>query len=281
VIKELRNGFKNYIPLALCTHKACSNATRSIDSVDAEIAWTDKGEMRLKQKAMTAAKDHQITTDDFTEIRENFIRGMRKYLIMGNDTEPGGDRAIDCADGFSEFFSTIAARPDYTTDGTSYRGYIVETYSSWIGRRSDDYGLIFDEQLFHKYKMRNLVPTILEQLRQPSFRGGSTAGTSSRGRGRGSQGGNTSSSFRTSQPSANFICYLCGEAHSYKEHQGDAKRLILNDQGKWIDKFLGNKIVCIAFNIYASGCRRGTACTYSHSCSFCGNTNHGCTKCNA
>lgn len=68
VIKELRNGFKNYIPLALCTHKACSNMTCSTDSVDTEIAWMDKGEMRLKQKAMMAGKDHYITTDDFTKI---------------------------------------------------------------------------------------------------------------------------------------------------------------------------------------------------------------------
>lgn len=27
VIKELKNGFKNYIPLSLCTHKACLNVT--------------------------------------------------------------------------------------------------------------------------------------------------------------------------------------------------------------------------------------------------------------
>jgi len=282
VIKELRNGFKNYIPLALCTHKACSNATRSTDSVDTEIAWTDKGEMRLKQKAMTAGKDHYITTDDFTEIRENFIRGMRKYLIMGTDTEPGGDKAIDCADGFSEFFSTIAARPDYTIDWPSYRGYIIETYASWIGRRSDEYGLIFDEQLFHKYKMRNLVPTILEQLRQPNSRGGAAAGTSSRGRGRGTQGGysaSSTSSFPSSQSTNNFRCYICGEQHSHKEHQGNGRRLVLNDQGKWIDKALGGRTVCIAFNVSSSGCRRGTACTYSHSCSLCGDVNHGCTKC--
>ena len=194
VIKELRNGFKNYIPLALCTHKACANATRSTDTVDSEIAWNDKGEMRLKQKTMTAGRDHHITTDDFTEIRENFIRGMRKYLIMGDDTEPGGDRAIDCADVFTEFFSTIAARPDYTTDWASYRGYIIETYASWIGRRGDEYGLIFDEQLFHKYKMRNLLPTILEQLKQPNTQGSGSGNSNSRGRGRGFQSGNTSNS---------------------------------------------------------------------------------------
>lgn len=116
---------------------------------------------------------------------------MQKYLIMGSDTEPGGDRAINCADGFSKFFSTIAAQPDYTIDWPSYQGYIIKTYTSWIGRQSDKYGLIFDKQLFHKYKMRNLIPTILEQLRQPNSRGGTAAGTSSRGRGRGYQGGNS------------------------------------------------------------------------------------------
>src|ERR1700728_4360255 len=34
VIKELKAGFKQYIPLALCNHKACSNATRTSDAFD-------------------------------------------------------------------------------------------------------------------------------------------------------------------------------------------------------------------------------------------------------
>ena len=150
--------------------------------VDSEIAWNDKGEIRLKQKAMTAGRDFHITTDDFTKIHENFIRGMRKYLVMGEDTEPGGVRATNCANVFSESFSTIAAHPDYTQDWPSYRGYIIETYTSWVGRWDDNYGLFFDEQLFHKYKMKNLVPTILEQLKQSST-GSAAGGSSSQGRG--------------------------------------------------------------------------------------------------
>ena len=277
VIKELKGGFKNYIPLALCTHRACTNATRSTDGIDTEIGWNDRGEIRLKQKAMTAAKDHYITTDDFTEIRENFVRGMRRYLIMGEDIAIGGSRATDCADMFAEFFSVIAARPDYTQDWPSYRGYIIEAYTSWVGRRDDSFGLIFAEPLFHKYKMRNLVPSILEQLRQPAGGGGGP-----RGRGRGfhigsafssSRGGYQAqtfpSSFRPQQSSATFRCYLCGDAHSHKDHQGNARRLVQNDQGKWVDKLLGNKIVCISFNVAASGCRRASTCTYSHSCSLC------------
>jgi hypothetical protein len=167
VIKELKAGFKNYIPLALCTHKACQTATRTTDAFDTEIGWTEKGEMRLKTKSMTAAKDHYITTDDFTELRENFVRGMRRYLVMGDDEGPGGERASACADMFREFFSVIAARPDYTQDWPSYRGYLIETYTSWVGRRDDSYGLIFDEPLFFKYKMANLLPLFMEQVRQP------------------------------------------------------------------------------------------------------------------
>ena len=88
---------------------------------------------------------------------------------MGDNTEPGRAYATDCADVFNEFFSTIAAHPDYTLNWPSYQGYIIETYTSWIGRHGDKYGLIFDKHLFHKYKMKNLVPTILEQLRQPEW----------------------------------------------------------------------------------------------------------------
>ena len=299
VIKELKAGFKNYIPLALCTHKACLHATRSTDAFDAEIGWSDKGEMKIKQKSMSAAKDYYLTTDDFTEIRENFIRGMRKYLVMneeGEDIGPGGIRALECADMFAEFFSVVAARPDYTRDWPSYRGYIIESYTSWVGRRDDSYGLIFDEQLFYKYKMTHLVPVLLEQLRQPlaasvvSGRGGPGA----RGRGRGLLGGTSlypsssrggfqaqpfHPSFQPQQSTTPFRCYLCGNAHSHKEHQGPATRLITNEQGKWVDKLLGGKTVCISFNVSSYGCKRGDTCTYSHSCSLCGDLSHGAAKC--
>ena len=172
VIKELKGGFKNYILLALCTHRACTNVTCSTNGIDTEIGWNDRGEVRLKQKAMTVAKDHYIITDDFTEIHENFVHDMRRYLIMGNDIVIGGSWATDCADMFTEFFSVIAARSDYTQDWPLYRDYIIEAYTSWVGRRDDSFSLIFIEPLFYKYKMRNLVPTILEQLRQSTGGGG-------------------------------------------------------------------------------------------------------------
>jgi hypothetical protein len=72
--------------------------------------------MRLKQKAMTAAKDYHLTTDDFMEARKNFIHGMRRHLIVTDlegEVSSGEVRASECADMFAEFFSIIAARPDY------------------------------------------------------------------------------------------------------------------------------------------------------------------------
>ena len=38
VIKELKGRFKNYIPLVLCTHRACMNATCSADAIDTKIS---------------------------------------------------------------------------------------------------------------------------------------------------------------------------------------------------------------------------------------------------
>jgi hypothetical protein len=68
MIKELKSGFKNYIPLSLYTHKACSNATRATDLFNTEIGLNEEGEIKLKQKTLMAAKDHYLTTDDFTEV---------------------------------------------------------------------------------------------------------------------------------------------------------------------------------------------------------------------
>ena len=50
-------------------------------------------------------------------------------------------------------------------DWPSYRGYIIETYTSWVGQRDDLFGLIFDESLFCKYKMNNLSPLIIKQMK--------------------------------------------------------------------------------------------------------------------
>lgn len=321
VIKELKGGFKNYIPLALCTHKACANVTRATETLDMEVGFNEKGEMRLKQRYFSAVRDHYLTTDSFTEIRENFIWGMRKYLVLGDDSEPGGGMASDCADMFQEFFSVIAARPDFTLDWPSYRGYIIETYMSWVGRRDDSFGLIFDEGLFYKYKMSNLGPLIIEEMKHvgsmlnnrgsSSFAGGnsfaggsgfaggggfmgSSGYTGARGRGRGvyssgpynpGWGGSHppffAPSFCLHQPStATLKCYLCADPHFHKDHQGSARQLVLNEQGKWIDKALGDRIVCIAFNSGPNGCRQPT-CNYSHSCSLCGDFSHGSGKCNA
>jgi hypothetical protein len=89
---------------------------------------------------MTTAKDHHLTTDDFMEARENFVRGMRRHLVLTNlegEVGSGEARALECVDMFAEFFSIIAARPDYMQDWPSYRGYIIESYTSWVGRRDD------------------------------------------------------------------------------------------------------------------------------------------------
>ena len=294
VIKELKAGFKNYIPLAMCTHKACSNATRTTDAFDIEIGLSDKGEIKTKQKSMSAAKDYYLTTDDLTEVHENFIRGMRKYLVMDDlegDLGPGGERATACADMFADFFSIVVARPDFTRDWPSYRGYIIESYMSWVGRRDDSYGLIFDEALFYKHKMSHLVPVILEQLRQPLAGSGSAVSARGspgmRGRGRGSftRGGFPAHSFPSSSqsqpPVPTYRCYLCAGTHSHREHQGPATRLVTNELGKWVDKAFGSKIICISFNVGSGSCKRGTSCIYHHSCSLCGDASHGSANCGA
>jgi hypothetical protein len=178
---------------------------------------------------------------------------------------------------FRDFFSIIAARPDYTQDWPFYQGYIIESYTLWVGRRDDSYGMFFDEHLFYKYKIPNLVPTLMEQLRQPVAGYGSSGGDrgfSSRSRGRSFQnsGAPTSNrggfqgqgSFLSSQPFNSFQCYLCRGPHSHKDHHGSASHLITNDHGKWVDKALSNKIVCISltsFPLAVDGVQRVTTAT--------------------
>lgn len=134
-IKELKGSFKNYIPLLLCTHKACSNATWSTDAFDTEIGMNDRGEIRLKQKTMTAAKDHYLSTDDFTEIWENFTHRMQKHLILGNDVEPQVPRVLDCTDMFREFSVLLQLGQITCRTGQCTRGILSSPTLHGLGGR--------------------------------------------------------------------------------------------------------------------------------------------------
>ena len=97
VIKELKGGFQNYIPLSLCTHRACSNATHSTDAFDTKIRMNEKGEICLKQKTMSLAKDQFLMCIELMEIHENSICSMVEYLVLDSDLEPGAPCAVACA----------------------------------------------------------------------------------------------------------------------------------------------------------------------------------------
>lgn len=76
----------------------------------------EKGEIRLKQKILMAARDHYLTMSDLGEIRENFVWGIGKYLVLEGNMEPGIPHALDYMEMFHKFFSTIAARPNLNQD---------------------------------------------------------------------------------------------------------------------------------------------------------------------
>ena len=201
----------------------------------------------------------------------------------------------------------------YGTGCTSGSGlhWHVLVYSSWIGWRDNTYGLIFNEGLFFKYKVWHLSLVVLDHLCTSGFK--NVVGThvsSSHGQGHSSLSWGGSNigweSFQQSpfvqhpslQATSSHIsnpqnfphplqavssfhplrCYLCGGQHVQWDYQGPSKWLITNDQGKWVDKALGNKIIYILFNIGPGSCWC-TTCAFSHSCSLCSDTSHGCSCC--
>jgi hypothetical protein len=286
IIKALAGGFKIYIPFASCTHAACRTASRTVESYDNEISLTEKGEVKVKHRSMNPARDHHLTSQEFCQVRVNLIRGVRNHLILSDESVTGAPSAHECADMFANFFQAIEERPDWTEDWPDYRGYLIETYSAWVARRDDSFGMFFDEQAFHQFRIKNIQPNIAEAVRKEvattssNLPSRSSNGNNKRGtqRGKGRGGGASTQSFRDS--TTDIKCFLCGGNHLHKDHQGKTKRLVEED-GKWVDKALGNKIVCIVFNISLNGCRRGSNCFYSHTCSFCGDPGHGCAACDA
>lgn len=307
VIKELRAGFKQYIPLSLTTHAACVRATRSGDTFDTEVNFNEQG-ILLRRKSFSPAKDQYLSMHDFTEVRENFVRGMRRHLILGDDTLPGGIVAQQCASMFEEFFQACMRQSDFSEDWPSYHGFIIESYTAWVGRRDDSYGLIFDEHDLTQFRVKRVTQLMRGETasgRTPSssltryapasttfpvvpYNAHSSASYAavsyaSRSRGRAlppSRYTPTAGRAPGAQSFRPSRCFLCGGSHHQRDHKGGAKRLTADANGAWVDRGHGNRIVCISYNVGTNKCTR-PACTFSHSCSLCGELSHGCSECTA
>jgi hypothetical protein len=167
IIKALKDGLKTYVPLVACTHKSCRTASHTVDSFDnSELSVTDKGEFKVKHKSMNPAHDHLITTDDFSQIRENYVCGICKHLILAGETETGSASENACTDMFAEFFSNITSRPDWMEDWSLYRGYLIDCYTAWIAHCNDSFSMIFSDVAYEKFKLKSLTPSIIEIVHQ-------------------------------------------------------------------------------------------------------------------
>jgi hypothetical protein len=139
---------------------------------------------------------------------------------------------------FAAFFMSIATRPDWTKDWMVYRGYL-DTYSTWVSRSNNTFGMFFTKQSYVKYQLKTLVPNIQSivrhQLDNPNNAAGKGAashdnanrgarGSSSamRGCGLGNQyNGMCGPSMNQAQvrPSGPLKCFLCSEPHFHKVKQ--------------------------------------------------------------
>jgi hypothetical protein len=90
------------------------------------------------------------------------VAGMRKHLKLGDETDSGSAYAHACADMFAKFFTCIAARPDWTEDWSTYRGYLIDSYLAWMAHRNDMYGIAFTSEAYEKYKLQSLTLNIIE-----------------------------------------------------------------------------------------------------------------------
>lgn len=110
----------------MCMHRACLNATCLTDVFNTKIGMNKKGEIRLKQKTMSVAKDQFLTCIDLMEIRENFICGMKKYLVLEGDMALGAPQALACT---GMFWSIPLGLVGGTTHMASYlmRAYSLST----------------------------------------------------------------------------------------------------------------------------------------------------------
>jgi hypothetical protein len=296
VIRILKAGWGEHIPLSALTNHACRTATLSVTRRE-DTALTIAGDGRLLSKASSidSSKENTIDIIDWIEAARRFVNAIAKYLHARGDPGPGGPNAAAIAQLFNKHFSSIQARVDFVSNFAAYREYDMTIRRKYLHESH-----LFDPATFQGPTFDAIQRThdLRERLQFKDsitrFKGTSTSGfppTSNR---------NTSpkKSFRNSNSNSNpradsgwtkrpptsgtwapKKCMYCSSTnHKFSACTASPASTFLkrDELGVWRNS--DGQTYCVNHN-GPLPCPRASACPHLHSCSLCGSGSHAAQQC--
>lgn len=268
VVRKLKAGWKEHIPLSACTNTACLRASKTSEGEDETLLIDGGGRVKMVGSKLAGAdREPSMTSQEFIEAYPRFIRLIRTHF-------PGPTRHA-LARAYEVHYRSLMDRVDFWSDFEVIMAYDValrrrhlqvsfnpadfqeaiwnDVWSRWVASKSAR----ISDTSFSTSRAR-LAPA-------PLTSGPATS------RVEGFFPGADRDSFR------NSLCFACGKV-------GHASRVcratrtpwaVRNADGKWSGP--DGRRFCYGFNT-AKGCVK-TSCDLVHVCSLCGRASHSATTC--
>ncbi|KAF8056654.1 hypothetical protein FPV67DRAFT_1456765 [Lyophyllum atratum] len=95
VIRILRDGWNDYIPLDVLTNDACRSATFAPSRHDdAAIALNQSGRLQVRASYIDASKEAEMTCFERMQAAHYFVEALPTHLLAGGNPSPGDYGAV-------------------------------------------------------------------------------------------------------------------------------------------------------------------------------------------
>ncbi|KAF8074780.1 hypothetical protein FPV67DRAFT_1409295 [Lyophyllum atratum] len=280
VVKILRAGFREYIPLDSLTDAACTRAATEPVQPDTGFSIGATGDLRLRTSHLDAKNESRISLIDWCQAGATLVRAMRAHLLAAGDDIHGGPNAKIITATFERHFEILRLRRDFQSQFDVALEYDMHLRRAWVLDSSQ-----FRMDVFHTdiwdHLLRNKQGTMLDLLR--SRLDASSSGSFRNGGRAASETANAPRPNRAAQGATGgqprIRCMFCSSYdHKYPVCKENGRYLHKDAAGIW--RSPTGATYCINHN-GPRACSRGEACLHVHACSLCGDGRHAAQACPA
>ncbi|TFY55592.1 hypothetical protein EVJ58_g8154 [Rhodofomes roseus] len=291
VVKAIKAGMKQYIPLTALTNAACRTAYRTAHK-GRDTVRIENGVLTATAKEFDASRELHLTTEEFREAWPRLVRLVR-------DHHPHAEREL-LADDFHGWFNLITTKPKFSMYPGLFIALDVAVRRSWTARPIK---LNFwQEELYREHMQDFLLAKAAGTVDERGYPVETTHGlTSTSNAGPSGAGGRADTGFpgaggradagrpparsqgqsfrepqRAQSPARRMEplrwCFLCGLPFHGEPCRNDNPPYLKRGESGLVQPD-GSRL-CVKFNKF--GCRG--SCRLAHVCSLCGKE-HGAQHC--
>ncbi|KAF5383112.1 hypothetical protein D9615_004838 [Tricholomella constricta] len=135
IVRILRGGWLDYIPLDSLTNDACRSASFApLLQDDAAIALQAGGRLHVRSSALDCSRELRIPILGWMQATRNFVEAIRYHYHSASDRSPGGPSARRIAASFKAHYKLIMRRPDFESNFATYVEYDVFIRRQFLSR---------------------------------------------------------------------------------------------------------------------------------------------------